>query len=156
MSEKASAVRQLMFKTVEGIREAVTAKLSPEEAKQTFSLTVSQARVFTRVRTLEENSGKAISLKTLARDLGISPAAASEAVEVLVNKGALCRKRSEKDRRAVEIAVSEMAREVTHKRQKECDVFVAAGLEGFSAEEKSSFVELLNKFYNGLVGKKVI
>ena len=86
----------------------------------------------------------------------ISPAAASEAVEVLVTKGALCRKRSEKDRRAVEIAVSDLAREVTLKRQKECDVLMAAGFENFSPEEKSSMIELLNKFYGNLVNKKII
>lgn len=156
MSEKISKIRQLLYKSTDGIREAVTSRLSPEEARQTFALTVSQARVFSRVRTLEENTGKAISLKVLAKDLGISPAAASEAVDVLVGKGALCRKRSEKDRRAVEIAVSDLAREVTAKRFREIEVFIAAALENFTPEEKADFLALLTKFCAKLSADKVI
>jgi hypothetical protein len=33
---------------------------------------------------------------------------------------------------------------------------MAAGFENFSPEEKSSMIELLNKFYGNLVNKKII
>lgn len=153
---EAGEVLKLICEAVEGIREYSNGRLSPEVADKAFSLTVSQAGIFRKVRVLEENSGCGVSLKTLAEALNISPAAASEAVDILVGKKVLCRKRSSHDRRSVEIAVSEAAKVFLERRRLENESVVEKGMADFSAGEREEFLSLLRKFAESLVRAGVI
>ena len=146
----------LLGEAVEGIREYSAGRMSPEVTDRAFSLTVSQARLFRKVLLLEESGGRGVSLKTLAEALNISPAAASEAVEILVGKKVLCRKRSRQDRRSVEIAVSEESKKFLELRRLGNEGVVAEGMAEFTPEERKAFLALLRKFTGALARAGVI
>lgn len=66
-------------------------------------ITVNQSRIISYIFT---NSDKDIGVKSIARNLRVSAAAASQAVERLVEAGLIDRKQDPSDRRAVMISLS--------------------------------------------------
>ncbi len=117
--------------------------LAPENPFMT--LTVSQARVFRFLCVTTRENPEGIKLKELADQLKVSPAAASEMVEVLVRKGVLERQQSETDRRAVNIRLSENS---SRKRENVETAFAQEWCflwQDFSEAEKTTFSRLLGK-----------
>jgi len=70
-------------------------------------LTETQANTVIAIRQLCEQSPEGITLKKLAETLGVSPAAASVMVDLLVKKKMLKRTKSKSDRRAVLIRLTQ-------------------------------------------------
>ena len=68
---------------------------------QYAGLTVSQSRAYITLWKLLDMNPEGISLKTLSRKLHVTPGAASEMVDLLVNKGLVTREQSKSDRRAI-------------------------------------------------------
>ncbi len=86
----------------ERIRDICAARVPASLGKYTGS----QLRMINRIYRLTRQSEEGIQLKQLASVLDITPAATSEMVETLVKRGALERKISASDRRAVALRVS--------------------------------------------------
>ena len=86
----------------ERIRDICAARVPASLGRYTGS----QLRMINRIYELTRESEAGIQLKTLASVLDITPAATSEMVETLVKRGALERKVSASDRRAVALRLS--------------------------------------------------
>ncbi len=114
---------------------------------QYAGLTVSQSRAYITLWKLLDMNPEGISLKTLSRKLHVTPGAASEMVDLLVNKGLVTREQSKSDRRAICINFPEELKdkhEFTEQViQKEYDSI----LKPLCPEEKKQFETLLQKIY---------
>ena len=86
----------------ERIRDICAARVPASLGRYTGS----QLRMINRIYELTRQSEEGIQLKQLAAVLDITPAATSEMVETLVRRGALERKVSASDRRAVALKLS--------------------------------------------------
>ena len=86
----------------ERIRDICAARVPASLGRYTGS----QLRMINRIYELTRQSEAGIQLKQLAAVLDITPAATSEMVETLVKRGALERKVSASDRRAVALKLS--------------------------------------------------
>lgn len=82
---------------------AIVARDAPKE--KLGRLTVNQARICAHVFRCR-SEGRPVGIKTLARELDVTPAAASQAVERLVAYGVLRRQADPEDRRAVRLSFS--------------------------------------------------
>ena len=115
---------------------------------QYAGLTVSQSRAYITLWKLLDTNPEGISLKTLSGKLRVTPGAASEMVDLLVNKGLVTRTQSKSDRRAICINFPEelkrkheFTEEVIHQKY---DGLLAPLL----PEEKKQFENLLQKIYD--------
>ena len=77
------------------------------------SFTIAQMRIVRTVDRLTRNRKDGVSLRELAESLGITPGAASTAVDVLVKRDLLDRHVNQEDRRAVNITLSARLRRMS-------------------------------------------
>ncbi len=68
---------------------------------QYAGLTVAQSRAYITLWKLLDTHPEGISLKTFSRKLQVTPGAASEMVDLLVNKGLVTRTQNPSDRRSI-------------------------------------------------------
>ena len=115
---------------------------------QYAGLTVSQSRAYITLWKLLDSNPDGISLKTLSQKLRVTAGAASEMVDLLVNKGLVTRTQSKSDRRAICINFpEELKRKHEYTEQiirHEYDTF----LDPLLPEEKKQFECLLQKIYD--------
>ncbi len=112
-----------------------------------FSL--NQLLLLNSLYSLTRDSGGGVPLKTLAAELEVTPATASEMVDTLVRRGILERRHSEVDRRAVEISLQRdwlgFFRANERSYMQRVDAFFATR----PAEERRNFentIDALNEF----------
>lgn len=142
MSEKIKKLRRDMRHTEIRIKE-FCAKQVPIEL---FHYTLSQMRAIDTLYTLTRDTGHGIQLKTLAENLSITPAAASEMVDTLVRKGAIIRQSDPNDRRAVQLLVGDSLRERFEKCESQLDELTGKFLSTLSVEEQNIFCQVAEKF----------
>ncbi len=88
---------------------------------------------------------EATTSASLARDLGIDPAAITRALDRLETKGMLCRKRSTTDRRVVHLALTDAGRAIAAKVPQALASVLNAHLSGFSHDECRLLIDMLRR-----------
>lgn len=101
-----------------------------------------------------EHHGAGIMLKDLARDLGITPSAASQTVDALVREGIIERCVNENDRRSVLFCPSKKGLIHKKQRQKLLSELMDKLLVSVSPEERKTTLHVLNVIYEGLLKEK--
>lgn len=102
------------------------------------------------LRLLSEGSA---SPRQVQEALGIRPGSASELITKLENKGLLTRRRTDADRRNVELSLTERGAEFVSRH---VDCSAAAMLDVLSAEEQEELTALLEKLLHTWVESGVI
>ena len=111
-----------------------------------FHYTLSQMRTIRVLYALTREMPDGVQLKVLAERLGVTPAAASEMVDMLVRKGALLRHSDPTDRRAVLLQVGDTLLERFDKCEKKILQLTRNFLNTLSAEEVATVLEVSKKF----------
>ena len=135
-----------------GLFRLVTSRTSPRghDDKKLGRLTVHQARIFGHIFS---NPDIDVSIKRLAHDLDVTPAAASQAVDRLVSEGLLDRHPDPTDRRAVVITISEKGRKVLAEVKAESNALLADIYRetSLTPEEAATFGNVLSRIHESLV-----
>ena len=111
-----------------------------------FHYTLSQMRAIDTLYSLIRDTGTGVQLKVLAEKLAITPAAASEMVDTLVRKGAICRENDPADRRAVRLYVGNELRERFESCENQLNTLTENFLNTLSEAEQDTFVKVVAKF----------
>lgn len=111
-----------------------------------FHYTLSQMRAIDTLYSLIRDTGTGVQLKVLAEKLAITPAAASEMVDTLVRKGAICRENDPADRRAVRLYVGNDLRERFESCENQLNTLTENFLNTLSEAEQDTFVKVVAKF----------
>ncbi|MBN1631894.1 MAG: MarR family transcriptional regulator [Thermoleophilia bacterium] len=109
MSEIPKSIWQLTEDVLELLRSRSSAAVHRERRSDLLwldDLTETQGNTVIAIRQLCEHSPEGITLKKLAETMGVTPAAASVMVDLLVKKKMLRRTKSKNDRRAVLIRLT--------------------------------------------------
>lgn len=120
------------------------------ESDRMGRITVNQARIFGYVF---DHGEETIRLKTLAHDLDVSPAAASQAVDRLVNAGLVDRETDPEDRRAVSIRLSKQGTELIARFGARTRDVLAEALSDVSAQDRETFFRVAATLHGALTEK---
>ena len=135
-----------------GLFRLVASRTSPRghDDKKLGRMTVHQARIFGHIFS---NPDIDVSIKRLAHDLAVTPAAASQAVDRLVSEGLLDRHPDPTDRRAVVITISEKGRKVLAEVKAESNALLADIYReiDLTPEEAVTFGNVLSRIHEALV-----
>ena len=132
-----------VFRITDTLREQQSGNLDRIFCK----ITCSQVRMIRRVYLHSAKDGSnGISLKNLAEQLGITPAAASEMVETLVQKGVLQRNTDSRDRRAVAIQVSDELRRAVIENESGFDNMTKEFLVTLDQESRDNFIGVIKQW----------
>lgn len=137
--------RKDLINVVESIRNLCAARV-PENLGH---YTGSQLRMITRIYELTRNSEEGIQLKTLAGVLRITPAATSEMVDNLVQRGALERRVDPNDRRAMSLRLAASLEDIFKNAESHLDTVLEEFFSGVTSEERhfaEDIISRLNKF----------
>lgn len=110
-------------------------------------LSVSQRRAYIAIKKLLDRERDGISLKALSSELRVTSGAASEMVEVLVNKGIVTRTQSKSDRRAICIDFPDELKRRHRLTEQVIQQEYESVLDVLSPEERTQFEALLKKIY---------
>ncbi len=147
-----SSVRKVwraLFRSVAILRRSRYEEIPAEWRQRLRQITLNQLRMIEAVRELRrENPGTELSLKQLASYLLITPAAASEMVEAMVQKDLLCRRPSRIDRRSVDIDFTDAARKLDMVNEDFFDSIVVDFMADLTPEEQEIWLKLTGKFYD--------
>ncbi len=149
MAEKVNHSLKLwnkIFQLSDYFHETCSSVHTPEEIKSFHDMPLSQIHMVKKVRKLTSDVPEGISLKLLAQELDISAAAASELVNILVNKGLLSREPSPLDRRAVCIKLSESAENKFDRVGRFLDMKTDEFIKDITLDEAMMLSTLLDKF----------
>ena len=134
-----------------GLFRLVASRTSPRghDAMKFGRMTIHQARIFGHIFA---NPDIDVSIKRLAHDLDVTPAAASQAVDRLVADGLLDRSPAPADRRAVIVTISKKGRQFLDEIKAEAnallgDIYRETGL---TPEEAATFGDVLSRIYAAL------
>ena len=137
-----------------GLFRLVASRTSPRkhDEKKMGRVTVHQARIFGHIFS---NPDVDVSIKRLAHDLDVTPAAASQAVERLVADGLLDRRPDPSDRRAVVITISEKGRKLLDEIKEVSNTLLADIYReiGITAEEATTFSNVLAAIHAALLAR---
>lgn len=90
----------------------------------------------------------------LARACDIEPATVSKILDLMEQAGMIERVRSDKDRRSIQVQITEFGAQ-QHAKMSEIHAEVEAlALEGFSAEEREQFINYIQRMTDNLRGEK--
>lgn len=106
-SKKYHVLWQRGFFLMDYLRDTLAEKAEQGFLQKFGDMTYRQNKVFRAVLYMTSETSHGVTLKALSRKLRISAASASEMVDLLVQKGILVRTRSNLDRRAVCIGISD-------------------------------------------------
>ena len=120
------------------------------ESDRMGRITVNQARIFGYVF---DHGKDTIRLKTLAHDLDVSPAAASQAVDRLVTAGLVDRETDPEDRRAVSIRLSRKGVELFARFADRTQDVLAEALSGVPAADRETFFRVAWTLHGALTEK---
>ncbi len=153
-NDRYSRIWQRGFFLTDYLRDITLEMKNSGVLKQMFKdMTFRQMKAFRAVVHLTEDSPDGISLKEISEKLGISPASASEMIDVLVQKEVLVRTKDQYDRRAIRIKVSDKMKE----ELKKIDAFYAEKTRDMmtvlSEEEVNSLLAIFDKLYGRVLDK---
>ncbi len=153
-NDKFSRIWQRGFFLTDYLRDITLEMKNSGVLKQMFKdMTFRQMKAFRAVVHLTEDNPEGISLKEISEKLGISPASASEMIDVLVQKEVLARAKDQYDRRAIRIRVSDKMKE----ELKKIDAFYAEKTRDMmtvlSEQEVASLLEIFDKLYGHVQDK---
>lgn len=122
MSENSSpriglAVYQILS-DFDSIRRRILKDSPIADQKKLYGLTLRQSSAVNQVMLLTDKNPEGVTLKKLAEQLEMQSSAASVMVEKMVAKGFLERTENQRDRRTVNIRISEKGREVINNSRK--------------------------------------
>ena len=112
------------------------------EAVQFNRITVNQARIYSYLFKHRDDKAP-IRIKTLAHDLDVSAAAASQAVDRLVRSGMVSRTPDPADRRAVRLSFTAKAAAFMREHERRADALLADLAARFSAADFATFRRVL-------------
>lgn len=152
MKESLSMVKlwELIFRLSDKLHQSCDRLHDRELVEAYHSLTLSQLKAVKAVKRLTDDEPGGVGLKLLSQELGTSPAATSELVNVLVNKGLLEREQSSIDRRAVCIRLSGLTRSAVARVHEDLDMQTERFLSGLSPGEGQVLRELLEKYMSAM------
>lgn len=137
--------RSALISVGERLRDICAAEVPANLGRYTGS----QLRMINRIYELTRQCPEGIQLKKLAQVLHITPAATSEMVENLVKRGALERRVSANDRRAMALRLSPELEELFQMSLRHLDCHLQrffAGISDGEAAVASSVINKLNVF----------
>lgn len=105
-----------------------------------LGIALPQLRILFRVRTKP-----GIDLRTLADELNISPSAASQQVDKLVDRGLLSRSPAESDRRRLRLELTELGTNATRAISRSSHAYLQAVLDILSDDDLNELHRLLDK-----------
>ena len=91
------------------------------------------------------DSGQRIIMSNLAEALGVPLSTATHTVDRLVAKGLVVRNRSEKDRRVVQVEMSEYGRKLQASHTEKRRFMARSWLEPLTPTEREIFLKLMDK-----------
>lgn len=112
----------------------------------TLGISPTQGQILSLLRT---HSRTEIRLSTVAQELAVTPATASDAVSALVNKGLVEKKNAEDDRRAIAISLTQLGSQQADKVLAWPD-FLQVAVSTLTTEEQSVFLRGLVKIISKL------
>lgn len=123
--------------------------IDPSHEAAFGKITINQSRIISYILT---NSDKDIGIKSIAHDLRVSAAAASQAIERLVEAGLIDRKQDTTDRRAVMISLSKEGKKFLETIRNETLELMGDILNEINPteEELQTFRKVLTKINNSL------
>lgn len=123
-------------------------------------LTGAQSRMLDRLYQLERRNGHGVSLRQLAELLEVTPAAACEMVDALVQKKVVVREKDSEDRRAVSLRIVPEHFRKFEEIEKNLDQVFADFLTDFPADRREMALELMDQLIGSLqkrvAGKELI
>lgn len=112
------------------------------ESEKFNRITVNQARIYGYLFKHRDDEAP-IRIKTLAHDLDVSAAAASQAVDRLVRAGVVARTRDPDDRRAVRLSFSPQGLARLRRHEREAEALLADLSARFPADDFAAFRRVL-------------
>jgi DNA-binding MarR family transcriptional regulator len=94
-------------------------------------------------------SRESVIMSDVAAELSVPLSTATHTVDRLVNKGLVVRTRSEKDRRVVQVELSDAGRSFQNALRARHQAMARSWLEPLSASERDSFLHLMAKITEG-------
>ena len=125
----------------------------PKNDDSFVKLTLRQLHFIRTIHLESDGQTKGVSLKKLAKKLEITPAAASEMVETLVQKQVIVREHNDDDRRSIIISLTPELQNKFYTGETGLDAITAEFLNNFTAVEQKSFLKIIEEFNNFLEGK---
>ena len=137
---------QVIFFLADGLRESASEVLKDDPRGMLNQMTVNQVRIIVKLGHLLKQHPEGVSLKLLAANLKLSPAATSEMVDSLVRKGWLSREVNSADRRSIAIKLSPCTENTLLLRNHFFDRVTDEFLAGVPPEKLALLEELLEDF----------
>lgn len=113
-----------------------------------FSVSKFKDLSISEIHTIEAVSYEERTMSEVAKQLGITTGTLTIAINNLVNKGYVERRRNEDDRRVVLVSLTQTGKVVFRIHKKFHDDMVKATLEGLSIEEQEILINSLSKLNN--------
>jgi DNA-binding MarR family transcriptional regulator len=123
---------------------AVTNKIQAFGDKQLIDLTKRQMDIIGALHHLPED---AASVNNIARFIGTTKQSVKQVVDILVKKKYLSTSSSAHDRRAVNVSLTALGKQVALVCSERNDVFIAKVFQEFTNNDLETLLELLSKLY---------
>lgn len=131
---------QLIMQATNALREyGLSAAGKSTACRRADKITIAQQRVLAIVFAHPEG----VMLKDVAAELGLTPGAVSQTIDVLVREGILTRTISAQDRRAVIIEPTEECRNIHRETNEVFERVMESVLRKVTPDERGSFVKIL-------------
>lgn len=134
-----------------GVGERIRDLCAQRVPKNLAHYTGSQLRMINRIYELTRHQSEGIQLKTLAKVLRITPAATSEMVETLVQRGALERRVDVCDRRAMALRLAPDLEAHFHRSEEYIVELIDKFFVDFDPEKQQITAEVIEKLHLFLV-----
>lgn len=139
MGELSSVINEILVDLFNDILNIEQRALSSSKFKD---LSISE------IHTIEAVSYAERTMSEVAKQLGITTGTLTIAINNLVNKGYVQRKRNEDDRRVVLVSLTQTGKVVFRIHKKFHDDMVKATIEGMNTEEQEILINSLSKLNN--------
>lgn len=105
----------------------------------------SEARILLCIESLSQEKDCNINVSNISKNLSIASPTATELIKSLTDKGYIERHVNEKDKRFVEIALTNSGKQIIHKITKYYDSLFSGLVENLGKQESELLIELLSK-----------
>ena len=118
-------------------------------------LSLNQLMLLNSLYKLTRDNAEGVALKTIAAELKVTAATASEMVDTLVRREIVERRHSENDRRAVEIRLRPVWLELFRRHERNYDSRVNAFFADRPAAERAEFERVVDELNRFLVERRI-
>lgn len=140
---------RILFRLSDLFRAVVAQQDDPKNQNTIGRITVNQARIFSYLFHCRDQN-LPVHVKSIARDLNVSPAAASQAVDRLVACGLLERTPDPNDRRAVRLSLSPKGEALVLHHEQRSTALLADLLSDVPPSDFAAFARVLASFSDAL------